>query len=360
MVATHSERRRPALTTVGRGARGLLGFWNGSTPVVIAGTAIARTENKLHVLALNKEENAITSLSTVDAPAEVWSLDIAGRNREDSQVLVAARRGCDSFVEVWQLKGLPDLHTVSAGHPDQVRGEDAVQAVSSSSLRIEGDILKVCRNQSDPSKSLCVTQTGAFTLDTAQSLKQNTSLSVSSLQFSSDASELHLVSADWIDASTVLLASQKSLGVFDARTGSLSSSLNVKKILESCKPSTSGFWIPPHPSRLASACSDSANVVYAGSQNGWLRAFDIRTNRMFWEAQHAQHQRVSAVGCAPGNCIISGGMDGVVKCWSRAGEALATFPQHDDTLTNISSCTHFFATVSYDGRVAINEVPIIG
>lgn len=360
MVASHAGRKRPALSTVGRGTRGLLGFWDGDTPVVIAGTAIARTENRLHVLRLNKEENVITPLSTIPVPAEVWSLDTVDHGNQETEVIVAARRGCESTVEVWRLGGLPDLQHFSSDQLHQSSGQVNVQAASSSSLKVEGEILKVCKNVFNPITCLSLTQSSASTLDVSQSLKQNTSLSVSGGQFSSEGSHLKLVSADWIDPNTALIASQKTLAVFDTRTGTISGSLNVKKILEASKPGSNGFWVPPHPSRLASACSNGAYVVYAGSQDGWIRAFDVRANVVNWEAQHASHQWVSALCHVRGMGIVSGGTDGVVRCWTREGAPMATFPQHDDTVTNISCSADSFATVSYDGRIAVNEMPAGG
>lgn len=358
MVTSHFERRRPALSTVGRGARGLLGLWDDSAPVIIAGTTIAREENNLHVLLLNRDENAITSLSNVNAPGEVWSLDILDRSNHDPKVFVASRRACDSFVEVWQFNGLSHLNNLSTDGISSSSDQNTVQVVSSSSLAIQGDVLKVCTHPSDSSKALLITHNVALTVDATPSLKQTTSLSISDKIFSNEEKTFSFVTGDWIDDNCVLVASHKSIRIFDTRTGSVANSFDIRKILESSKRSSSGFWVPPHPSRIASACSDGANLVYAGSQNGWIRAFDVRTNSLEWEVLHAPYQRVSAICHATMNCIVSGGMDGVVRCWSREGEPLATFPQHDDTLTNITSCAQLFATVSYDGRVAVNEVPV--
>lgn len=360
MVAAQAGRKRPALSTVGRGTRGLLGFWDGGTPVVIAGTAIARTENRLHVLRLNKEENVITPLSTIPAPAEVWSLDPVDHGNQETEIIVAARRGCESTVEVWRLEGLPELQHASSNQLDQSSGQRNVQAATSSSLGVEGEILKVCKNVFNPTTYLSLTQSSASTLDVSQSLKQKTSLSISGDQFSREGSHLKLVTGDWIDPNTALIASQKALAVFDTRTGSVSGSVNLKKFLEAPKPGSSGFWLPLHPSRLASACSDGACVVFAGSQDGWIRAFDIRTNNVVWEVQHASHQWVSALCHVRGMGIVSGGTDGVVRCWTREGAPMATFPQHDDTVTNVSCSADSFATVSYDGRIAVNEMPVGG
>lgn len=352
MAPSPPPHARPALCTVGKAARGLLGLWDGRAPAVLAGTALAHGPNRVHALSFDPSAHAVAPRALVAAPAEVWALRHLARPGDAVHVLVAARRAARPSVDVWRLPAL------SAEAPPQARVAHPARVVEVASCALHAPVLDAAASEKRPHACLAVTQTGATLLDVADSVRCAAALKVDDPRFTLAAAAFEVVAGDWMDASSVFVASSKCLGVFDVRSGELAASLVVGKILEVHHRSSSALCVPSHPSRVSSACSDGEHVLYTGSQDGCIRAFDTRTRAMLWQVQHAPFQHASALRCASKACLISGGTDGVVRCWSGAGKPLTTFPHHDDTVTNISAGSHAFATVSYDGRVAINRLPV--
>lgn len=356
MALVQADRKRAALSTVGKGSRGLVGFWDLSRPVVITGTATARTENALHVLEFDRNDNRLIVRGIVRSPAEVWSLQLHNDQGQVGPVVVAARRGLQSAVEIWSLTGITDL----LDHAGETHSTSPfVERVSA--MTVDGLILRARQSPYSSATCLSLMQMEAAVIETERSsLRLKMRLPLDSKGFARDDTTAKLVDGDWIDINTVMLANQHGLGIFDMRTGQLESSMSLRVIVERSRSAAEGFRISPHPSRLSSVCCSKieAYVLCGGCEDGTVRAFDIRSNDLLWQAKHAKNQWVSTVHGAAQGGVISGGTDGVVKCWGVDGGAVATFPQHDDTVTNVCCSAQNFATVSYDGRVAVNEMPV--
>lgn len=356
MAVVQADRKRAALSTVGRGSRGLVGFWDLNKPVVITGTALARSRNALQVLEFNKDENTLELLGVMQSPAEVWSLQPQNDQGQVGPIVVATRRGLQSSVEMWSLTGMAS-HSSDRSEDSHLSSSNVDQITA---LAIDGLILRALRSPYSLATCLTLTQMNAAVIEAdGSSLRLKTKLD-SGKKFARENTAAKLVDGNWIDINTVMLANQQGLCLFDVRTGQLENSISLKAAVEGSKPSTLEFWIPPHSSRLSSACCSirEPHILYGGCQDGTVRAFDIRSSSLLWQTEHAKNRWVSTIYCAPHGGVITGGTDGVVKYWGPGGEAIATFPQHDDTVTNVCSDARSFATVSYDGRLAINEIPI--
>lgn len=109
------------------------------------------------------------------------------------------------------------------------------------------------------------------------------------------------------------------------------------------------------------SCATSArngDSIALASEHGELAVIDLRTG-MLREARDAHHGWVSALAAVDnGRLLVSGGADGVVKVWSNELELLAMLPHHADSVYGIAAGERSFATVSYDGRVAVNAYPV--
>lgn len=354
MEGIQADRMRAALSTVGRGSRGLLCFWNSDNPIILAGTTVAHAENKLHVLQLDREANEIHQCIALPVSAEAWSLAVSSQNSRENNIVVATRRGHKSAVEVWRLGGLADLSSSALElGSNSASGSDGHIEVTTT-VSVTGQILKVCGNTFVTGSYLAVTQAGASVLDASNSFAVKATFPEGSA-FETDGRPSKIVTGDWMDANIAFLLSKDKIGMFDTRSGNSSMAIDIKRSAESMKSEEHDEWISRNTARASSACSDGGNAIYVGGQDGLVRAFDIRKTEMLWEVRHERGQWVSAL-TSYGNGFLSGGTDGVVRSWTTDGKAVATFPQHDDTVTNICCSPTIFASVSYDGRIAINNV----
>lgn len=358
MTAHQGERRRTALSTLGRASRGLTCFLDANPAILLAGTALAGTDNELHVLAHEGGGNTLQSIFVLKAPAEIWSLDKASGGNSDSKILVAARRGAQSAIEVWDLPDLSNVDELLLTPKDENdRKTSSVNVISSTN--VVGMLFKARANPFEASEALSLTQTDFRIVNMNGSSKQAQAGQLFHRNhMSRDAHESNLViDGEWIDANTAMLACQADLRIFDTRSGKAQTHLVVKDILEHSGHGPESFWIPQHPSRISSSCCGPQGALYAGFQDGRLRSFDIRKPGIVWEKRHSKNHWVSAVRSFPGGEVLSGGTDGVVKCWGQDGMGIATFPHHDDTVTSASCSSKLFATISFDGRIALNELP---
>jgi len=358
MAEQQPPRKRAALSTAGRGSRGLLHMQVCGHDVILAATAITRTENTLHTLRVDKDPNMLTPMRTYSAPAEVWSLAAMHDGSQESDVIVGTRRGYKSAVEIWSLRGLEEAasNLLDTSSP-MAEATQQLEVNIKSHLELQGSILHVRKRSGSQAKHLCVTQSGADVVDLEDSkIVQNVSFTcVAASKFETSPKT---VDGDWVNETTAFIASRKALCFFDTRSGDVESCIDTETMIRESKIDPSELWVAPHPSRISSACSDGSHVVYTGGEDGCLRAFDMRTKKLAWQVRDAHSQWVSALRTSRSNgLLLSGGTDGVVRCWTKNGEAQATFPQHDDTVTNMVYSDTSFTTVSYDGRIAINEMP---
>lgn len=359
MEGTQLERKRAALSTVGRGSKGLLGFWDLGSPIILVGTALTQPENKIHVLRLDKEANEINQCFTVQTPAEAWSFALISGSSLGTNIVVAERRKHLSAVAVWRLPSLTDFGSSS---PDvnihggiNTSASGSVEIDTVTSIPVHGFLLRVRRNSFSPGTYLAIAEKEASVLDLSNSSVKTTLPDWSTFELPGSGSKL--VDGDWRDANTAFLVSADMVGLFDTRSGNNSSVIDIRSCAEKMQTESQDELIPRTVAKASSACSDGANIIYVGGKDGFIRAFDIRKSEMLWEARHERGQWVSSL-LSYGEGFLSGGTDGVVRSWTKEGNAIGTFPQHDDTVTNMCCSSASFASVSYDGRLAVNDIAL--
>ncbi|CAN8076520.1 unnamed protein product [Agarophyton chilense] len=351
------NRRQSALWTVGKASRGLLQCSDRHRDLIIAGTALTSTENSIHILAVDCEKISLQPLNVLTAPSEVWSQEVVSKDT-NLNIIAATRKGYRSAVEVWSLTGADDLSPRISESPSwEASGYDAHPIRNTSFMAIDGDILKVLKNPVTTSTYLALTETRATFLSVGSSLQINLSLQVNHSKFPVKYEDDIFVDAGWLDENTAFISSTKCFAACDMRTGEFELVTDTEKSINASVSSESGVQIAPHPTRISSTLSMHGTNMIVGGEDGSLRAYDWKNSNVVWQLPRAHAQWVSTLCKTRNGEFLSGGMDGVVYCWKSDGKALATFPQHDDIVTNATSFDTAFITVSYDGRLAMNELP---
>lgn len=355
---TESKRKHSALWTVGRGSRGLLRCSDRRRKLVIAGTAVTNDENAIHILSVDNDDISLTPLNVLTTPSEVWSLEVVSKD-SNLHLVAATRKGCRSAVEVWSLTRADDLSPRASQPSEWASSEhEAAPIRNTSFLAIDGDILKVVKSPSDSSSYMALTKKKAVFLTVGISLKISVVSSLESTVLPLESETDSFVDAGWIDENTAYVASARCIGICNARTGTVESIIETDKAIMSFSKSEGGVSVPPHPTRISTTLAIDGGQVIVGGEDGSLRCYDYKTSNVVWQVSNAHTQWVSTLCETKDGGFLSGGMDGVVRCWKRDGQPVATFPQHDDIVTNACNFENAFVTVSYDGRIALNEFPI--
>lgn len=340
------KNRRTALWTVDRASQGASRHESrNSESIILIGSAIVRKPNRMHVLHAKEPYETIEPTCIYDIPSEDWCHEVLRESDEGcgATLVSATRKGLGSFVSIWTL---PDF---------QSRNDDnTVSAKTLCSIELEkGQIFKVVNNNNS---TLAITDCSLCLMGTTAS----SSLSVVQSLYSTTKSDGVIADGGWVDANTAFLITGKQLRTVDKRSGKVERTMHVEE-----KMSNGNCLVPRYAPTLSSACHSAANnnhMIYVGGDTGELYAFDIAqegSNAMLWCNEQAHRHSVSKLICTPrGRTILSGGVDGVVRCWTKEGQCMATYPQHDDTITNILSWTNdSFLSISYDGRVALASAP---
>lgn len=359
MEGLQLERKRPALSTVGRGSRGLTGLWDRPTPVLFSGTAIAQTGNRLQMLKFDRDANELNVEFAISSPAETWSLDVLEDYGEVTKLIAATRRGEQSSVEVWGLEGVTDLISELPGENEpSLSNAGPFRIESLVSTPIDGYAFQMRRNPFAANKYVVLTNDGGSLMDASESLKAPRNLATGDDRTERETTPGRVVGGDWIDGETVVLAFRDALGIYDVRTGTTQGIIEMKAAFTKGSKDVVDDWISPNPGRLSAVCSDRTNYLYTGGRDGFVRVIDVRRREIVWQVEHSRQHWLTGLECSE-NVIFSGGTDGVVRCWNKEGKPAGTFPQHDDTVTNLCCSSEAFASVSYEGRIGVNAVPAV-
>jgi len=103
-----------------------------------------------------------------------------------------------------------------------------------------------------------------------------------------------------------------------------------------------------HAGELCHALSASANRMIAGFEDGTVRAWDARTEKMI-QMKERHESRVSAVACSSdGSVGISGSWDKTARIWDITGGRLLRILEHGQTCGSVTC-----VALSLDGRLAL-------
>lgn len=301
---------RPALCTVNRGARALCGGPGGQ---YFVGHALASAESN-DITELQRAGPALEVTSSTTHAFEIWSLCALGAN-----ALLAGTRAGD----------LSHVRLLSPGGDADAGGEP---------LALAGRVLSV----DDSGDGDCVAVTH---------------LGLSPFRAPADGRGIEVSGKPVTEPGSAPVVAGGFLGrrLFAAREdGSLS--LSDPRETLPVRVGGDSLGLPARPLSVSAAASTKGAIVL-GSRHGGLARVDERTLTVAEEVADAHPGWISAVGKV-GPYVASAGADGVVKLWTERLERVATFPCHADSVYGIAAGDEAVASVSYEGRVAVNQLPV--
>lgn len=301
---------RPALCTVNRGARALCGGPGGQ---YFVGHALASSPTN-DLTELQRAGTSLEVTSTTAHAFEIWSLSTVS-----ARALLAGTRSGE----------LSHVRLLSPG------GDSATPC---DPLALAGRVLSV---HASDAGSACVA---------------TTHLGLSPLRVDS-AGVLEVAGKPLTEAGGAPVVAGGFLGrrMFAAREDgglSLSDPRETKRV----RTGGDALGVPPKALRVSAAAATKGAIVL-GSRHGALARVDEGTLQVVEEVADAHPGWISAVGKV-GPYVASAGADGVVKLWTERLEKVATFPCHADSVYAIAAGDEAIASVSYEGRVAVNQLPV--
>lgn len=304
-MAVSKASRRPALCTVPRGARSI--YANGSGEYVVGGALGSGASNDVTTLQYSSESDSLTITSSTTHSFEIWAL--AGLR--NGHILAGTRAGGESHARV-----LTDSETAHA---------------------LRGRVLSLHAGRGGVG-ALAVTSTG---------MTQLAVLDGSLSELAVDDGEDDVVGGGYVGERAYVIHVDGRVELRDPReTRSLA-----------LRPAPQKLAARASALRVACAISVGRDTVAVGSQHGELSLVDLRTGTVR-EQRAAHHGWVSAIGASEdAKMIVSGGADGVVKIWNEELQQLAMLPHHADSVYGVAADDNVFATMSYEGRVAVNSYP---
>lgn len=372
-------RKRAALWTIGRGSRGLVRFSHEGVEYVIAGTTIAAGNNNVHIIRADPEDHDFKPVSVYATDAEVWSMELVSVDESTVFVIAGTRRKRRSAAEIWSMSLLNAPETMSAKGSPRSNTDDVVRAIDvKCSVDLEGYAIKVSRSALDRHLYLSVTNSSAAILKVDMILEPSLSSSLE-IDPSKDGTEKGaIVDGGWITDNQCFIAYEGDVRIYDTTTGRLCAVVNPSDLITKQSKKKEREGTAPFFSKITSACVCSTkHSLYVGCQDGSLQGFDISSlwsspdlpeekrdytgwvAQATWKIAKGHNQWVSVLSAMPNGGVLSGDIDGLVRCWTKDGSPAGTFPQHVDTVTGATVSSKSFVTISYDGRIALNQVPLV-
>ncbi len=115
---------------------------------------------------------------------------------------------------------------------------------------------------------------------------------------------------------------------------------------------------PSRKLRISCATALNSYTLALCSEHGDLALFDLRHPDAPSKVVRDAHVGwITTIGAANSDTLITGGADGVIRVWTSALECATTLPLHADSVYGITATDDMFATVSFEGRVAVNPIP---
>lgn len=356
MAGLTIEKRQPARWTVGKGTRALAQHVNPNKDLVIVTGATLANKNQLHVVELNRTDHVFESKSIFSVDCEIWSNQFISTQNNLHHLLAATRRGEKSCLEIFSIPKLELQTTDPDSESASYQTSSDIPLDSRESLKVSSPILEVRKDpfsSNNSSQYLYVTETEFGIVEVGESLILATKPQKNK-RTQSHPNDRY-IGGDWITENVVFLTSSTGVEIFDIRSNSSVSNIDMRKVIQSTADPTT-MWLPPYVPLLKSACSDKKDTILCGGEDGSLRAIDIRATSSIWHTEKGHNHWVSVLSSFPSGGFLSGAIDGVVQCWDDTGKNIATFPQHDDCVTNAICNSDGFVTVSYNGRMTWNEI----
>jgi hypothetical protein len=373
----YMSRRRGSLLSVSRGSRSIASVGHEST--LLVGTCVSSGTNELRVFAHGDDPSSLLSRNIYECPAEIWGIcpliPVLGQGaRGGKLVAVAARKNGTSSLALWQLPSIdsPLPPTPSGDLPNLLHCPLDVKCerkISGKALSI--DVLS--------NERLIVSTSNVVSVVAVDSA--STSLTVER-SVTVDAAESIISAVSCAADSAIAIASRSKVSLYDSRTADDQGLLLLSTVRKQIRSSTtesspdsqsaSSEHLSVYPERLRTSAiaSGSTALIVVGDEDGTVFGLDARLasarsdsdRSIIWSSSDvsAHSNWVTSLSVGPRDEVVSGGADGVVRAWSSSGQSVGVYPLHDDTIYGTAWLGDGwgFASVSYDGRLAVNARPV--
>lgn len=364
--------RRGALVSVPRGARSLA--VDVKRNAILVGTCIASGGNELHTLTHSVGADALAPEAVYECDEEVWGICAVGEEAGTCVTAVALRERGTSSLQLWRLSESGDalVSGLSPERPEIPKHKPERLC----STTIDSGKAKYVRQYSGDNIILSSsTAATIYRVDSTRSDVESIAVISSPSRSSRDSA---VVCSDFCPStSTILIATRGSLTLHDPRCSpsdvtylfsdrDMRPSAAEEVSASGQRPEGRGLSLRPRQLHISAAAAGPGNIVAAGGEDGDVYAVDVRAagkdgGSLVWHAPDvvAHAHWVTSLAVGPGESVASGSSDGVVRVWS-GGQPVGTYPIHDETVYGSAwlAGDSGFASLSYDGRLAINPRPV--
>lgn len=310
---------RPALCTVPRGARTVCAVDDGWC----VGGALANISSN-HVTEIRRDDELLSVHADATHPFEVWALARVHPNR----LIAGTRTRGVSHLRLLAGSGSSAAHALP-GRVFQVAviGNEVLAVTSSAVLgfKLSDDGLRPALRSGD-----CTLDAHILTTDGAD-----------------------FVSGGFCGTGT---SGERERRVWAVRRDASVEMTDPRSSHNASLQGSLGAKIPLRVSAAADG-AETHRLVLAG-EHGDVLVMDMRNPSAYVAQRRAAHTGwIASVAYLP-DAIVTGGADGIVKVWSPDLQLKATLPHHADSVYGVAFRDSTMATVSYEGRVAVNQIRV--
>lgn len=309
--------QRPALCTVSRGARTICRTFEDEIDTYVVGCALSNTSSN-DVSTITHSSNTLSVASSNSHAFEVWSLSPLHTN---IGLVAGTRTGEQSHIRI-----LSPVCDVAKPIPGRVVAVDAF--TSDYAVAVTSNSVSMWNLGKSGGNDLVASGLSSRTDDMLMTYEDD-----------------NIVSGGHIFKRFYTASNTGVISFLDARC--------------TYQPDVKDASLSPgRKLRISCTAPLLHRDIVLCSEHGDLALFDQRYPEAPVKTKADAHAGwISAVGTSGQDTIITGGADGVVRVWTNEFECTATLPLHADSVYGITASDDKFATVSYEGRVALNTIP---
>jgi WD40 repeat protein len=371
------DRRRGSLLSAPKGSRTIASssIWN----ELLVGTCVASSTNELSVFTCAGDPASLVPSVVYECPGEIWGLEFLVGDRRDHDddgtlIAVAGRREASSTVSIWRLP--PGKSALPPTALAVLQNSSLCQAEVKSELLLPGKALAVRLLDRDRLLVSTSNRVSIVTVDAgSKGLIEERDIPV--------GGGGGIVGAWNCEAhSAIAVATRSRVALYDTRSDDREGQVlfitadkqvlgpRSVSVVSDRTDAARNLNVFPELLRISAIATGKNTLVAVGDEDGSVFGLDTRLGgkaggcgrSVVWSAPDvsAHASLVTSLAVGPRDAAVSGGADGVVRAWSSTGQSAGVYPLHDDTVYGTAWLGEGwgFASLSHDGRLAVNPRPV--